>query len=244
LNNVHSGVIKEMMNTDSYINTAAWGLRISQIFSMTKSLLEDYNPQTVILAANVIDYYPPEIKLDVKEITDFIRSGSPIKYQYKYFETDYFFRRLYTNRRNFNTNEIYMSLNFDANGGVLLQKKDFEKNNERWKKSIHFEPVKQENYLYLDSMASMLSSKGIELIYVQTPIRSGMLDNNYSNNISNHVNRLNTILDKYPNTFFIDATKRRWEDSLFVDVQHFNSIGAKEFTRYFIKEYLNVKELK
>ena len=39
LNNAHSGVITDMMGTDSYLNTAAWGLRISQMYDMTKILI-------------------------------------------------------------------------------------------------------------------------------------------------------------------------------------------------------------
>ncbi len=241
LNNAHSGVIKDMMNINSYINTAAWGLRISQIYDITKSLLPDYNPGKVILTANVVDFYPPEIQLDVKNITDFVKDKSTLKYQFRFFETDYFFRRLYTNRRNFSTNKIYMSLNFDNYGAVMFQKDGFEKNDDRWKKPIHFKPIRQENYIYLDSLASLFSLKGIEFIYVQTPIRKGMLNDGYSENIIKHIDKIKAILGKYPNTFFVDGTKRVWDDSLFVDTQHFNSKGAEGFSTYFLTEYLNLK---
>ena len=241
LNNAHSGVIMDLMNTTSYLNTAAWGLRISQMYDITKSLLSDYNPKKVILTANVVDFYPPEIQLDVKDISDFIRSNSTLKYQFRFFETDYFFRRLYTNRRNFSTNKIYMSLNFDDYGAVMFQKEGFVKNDERWKKLIHFKPIRQENYIYLDSLASMFSIKGVEFIYVQTPIREGMLSDEYSENIIIHIDKIKAILGKYPNTFFVDGTKKVWDDSLFVDTQHLNSVGAEVFSNYFLTEYLNLK---
>lgn len=242
LNNVHSGVILDMMNTDSYINTAAWGLRISQIYNITKALIDNYDPHKVILTANVVDFYPPEIQLDVNQIKDFIESDFPLKYQFRYFETNYFFRRLYTNRGNFRTNKIYMSLNFDDYGAVMFQKEGFEKNDNRWKKTIHFKPIKQENYIYLDSLAALISSRGIEFIYVQTPIREGMLDDNYSTNILKHIDKVRAIIEKYPNTFFVDGTRNLWSDSLFVDVQHLNSLGAEKFTSYFLAEYLNMKK--
>lgn len=244
LNNAHSGVIMDMMKTASYINTAAWGLRISQIHDITKSLLDDFNPKTVILTANVVDFYPPEIQFDVSEISRYIRSNSSLKYQFRYFETDYFFRRLYTNRRNFRTNSIYMSLNFDAFGGVLFQKEGFKKNDERWKKKINFKPIRQENYIYLDSLTSLLSSKGIEFIYVQTPMREGMLNEAYSENIIKHVEEVSAIMKKYPNTFLIDGSERVWGDDLFVDSEHLNSVGAEKFSAYFMNEYFDLKKSK
>ncbi len=241
LNNVHSGVIMDMLNVDTYVNNAAWGLRIPQVYTFTKLLCEEYTPKKVIFTSNVVDFYKQKVLFNTEDIFDYIKGNSLLGYQLRFFQTDYFFRRLYTNWRNFNTNKTYMSLRFDDFGAILLQKEGFEKNKERWKAEIYFEPVKEDSYDYLDSLALMFYEKGVEFIYVQTPVREGMLnDKDYSKNIIKHIEKTRLILEKYPNVFFVDCTKRVWNDSLYVDTQHFNSEGAEEFSRYFLMKYFNL----
>jgi hypothetical protein len=241
LNNTHSGVIVKRLKTDSYLNTGAWGLRIPNIYSMTKSLLHEFNPKKVILTTNVVDFYPQEINIEMDEVKAYLTEGSPVKYQIRYFEANYFFRRLYTNMVNFNSRKIYMSLNFDKFGAVLLQKKGFEINEKRWVKKILFEPITPESYLYLDSLSLLLAANDVELIYVQTPVREGMINAEYSANIKKHIKKVHTILDKYPNSYVVDGTAEVWNDSLFVDSQHLNSKGAEVFSEYWLTKYLEAK---
>lgn len=134
-----------------------------------------------------------------------------------------------------------MSLAFDDFGAVLLQKKGFEINDKRWVKKILFEPIIPKSYLYLDSLASLLAANDVEFIFVQTPVRKGMLNEDYSVNIKKHIDKVHSVLDKYPNTVVIDGTVKVWADSLFVDSQHLNSTGAEVFSRYWLSRYLEAK---
>lgn len=241
LNNINSDVVTELLSTKSYLNLSSWGLRIKDDYILIKRLFEIHKPKTLIIVSIIIDFGPSGLEYNVDDIYDYIDSENEIKYQFKYLELKYFFKRLVTNRINYNTNKIYASLNFDKYGGVALEPDGFEIKKSRWNEKLSYEYIDIQNYLYLDSISSFLTEKNVELIFVQTPLREGLLDDYYTTNLEKHVNKIQPILHKYGHTF-CNANNDTWPDSLFVDYAHMNSTGTEKLSKYWIDEYFDRKD--
>ena len=159
------------------------------------------------------------------------------KYQYKYFDIQYFFKRLVTNYINFNTNDIYKSLNYDQYGAVMLNGENLEINQRRWMAKIGFDHIWPAQYDYLDSLSAYLSENNIELIFIQSPIRSGMVDKHFTKNMLDHKQKVNKILQQNNHTKLIDCTDTLWSDELFADSDHLNNKGNLKVSKYWVKKY-------
>lgn len=97
--------------------------------------------------------------------------------------------------------------------------------------------VSQTNVNYLDSIINLTNSNKIKLIIVSPPVHS-----QYQNKIPFPIlEKYDELIEKYNDSHIIfDKTGQSYPDSLLMDADHLNQIGAKRFTTELI-EY--VKEL-
>jgi len=240
-NNLNSNVVLEEFKTNSYLNLSSWGLRMNDSYLLTTQLLPTLKPNTVIMMSSPVDFYGSTIKYNSKNIKDFVDDKNLLKYHYKFFDSKYFMKRLVTNYINFNTNDIYKSLNYDRFGGVMLNGQNLVINELRWNQQVGFEYIWPAQYYYLDSITSFLSENGIELIFIQSPIRAGLVNDFFIQNIKKHKHKVDSILFKNSQNSMIDCIDTIWSDNLFVDFQHLNETGAKEITKYWTRKYFKDK---
>lgn len=236
-NNLSSKVITESFNTQSYINMASWGLRIRDTYWIIKNSIDDLKPRKVIIASSAIDFNGPTISYNIDNLHDYLEPSNLFYFQIDNFDPKYFFKRLITNSWYYKSNDIYKSLKFDDYGAVLLSDTGLEVVEKRWQQEVTFDYISPDSYLYLDSLSNLLAEKNIELIFVQSPVRTEIRTPEYSSKVGAHMEQVVNILRK-SNHVFIDCTKEPLDDSLFADSQHLNITGARVFTKYWCERYL------
>jgi len=240
LNNFDSDEIVDELSTTNYFNFACWGVKPTDNYFLLKVYLSKYNPKYIFFVSNVMDFLRPvyplnenQIKLRILYPNKFFKpfyylTHLDLKYYYKYFEL---------NKLNKFTDTINESLLFDEYGGVLLVANDIPHvSTPYWNIRLEFDQIVEENYDYLDSTLRLLTSKNINFIFIQTPLREGLIDKEYRVNINNHNNKVKTILDKY-DQLYINATEIIWPDTMFFDYGHFHKQGAKVFTNYCLNKF-------
>jgi hypothetical protein len=83
-------------------------------------------------------------------------------------------------------------------------------------------------------MSAFCKSKGIKLLFFQSPFREGI----YKHLKKEKVEALHAYQDhiagilKRDNHLFINTHKILWNDSLFIDSEHMHEKGARLFTEY------------
>jgi len=237
LNNANSDVIINGFSSNDYFNFASWGTKIADIYPFLKVYLNDFNPKVILLVSNAMDFGPKTENFQEGEVWYRIlypyKAITPI-YYLMHLDLHYYFKYYELNKLTKYYDTINSSLKFDPYGGVeLVTNYHPPLDTLNWNTKIEFDAIKEENYTYLDSTLRLLDSKKIKFIFVQSPIREGLIDKEYKVEIEKHIKRVDSIINNYNQTF-IDATQRIWPDSLFFDYAHFNTSGAKIFTQYFI----------
>ena len=130
----------------------------------------------------------------------------------------------------------------DLNGFVKLerQSKEFVKNPELSKENLdnitkaRDKDFREKKYAALKRINDLAKKNGVEVHFIKTPIFTKDV---YDENIA--------ALESYAHSIgadFIDFTKVMGEELGFddyYDASHLNSMGAKKFTYYFIKNVLN-----
>jgi len=242
LNNVNSGEIVSGFSSDRYFNFASWGIKVTDIHSLLKVYLNDYKPRCVIFVSNILDFNPSFQLLKEDQVAQ--RIANPNKYiavtdYFTHFDLPYYYKYYQLNRKYRSTDTTNASMMFDKYGGVPLRSPKIPGvNNTNWNDSLDFSQLLEENYYYLDTILKMLSTRGINFVFVMSPIREGLIDENYRVHIKEHKRKVRKILDNY-NYQFIDATERLWPDTLFFDYAHLNQQGAGIFTKYFMDKINN-----
>jgi len=240
-NNLNSDVITNSFNTESYINMSSWGMRMEDVYALLEPSIDLFNPRIVVIASSAVDFNGRNIVYNIDDISDYLNRGNMWSYQYATFNPKYFFKRMVTNYMYYNSVNTYKSLSFDEHGAVLLSDTDLQKIKSRWEQEVVFDYMVPTSYEYLDSIAGFLAEKKVELVFVQSPVRANIRTHTYVKNISQHIHRVNEILDHHDQTF-INCTQMPLDDYYFADSQHLNVAGAGEFTKYWVDEYLNEKE--
>ena len=109
-------------------------------------------------------------------------------------------------------------------------------NKERWL-NANVSRGHKRNYQYLDSIVSYCSERKIEMYFIQSPIRKGLLKNIDNAILNDHIQMTKNIIEKHQQHYF-NSTDYLWDDSLFVDGTHFNELGAKKYTKYCLGKLL------
>ena len=237
LNNVHSGRIAGFFHTDNYLNTASWGINMYENLQLLHMLYQKYEPSTVILVCDMFDFNKSEKTIRFKLVNRYINSSEisiPLIYL-KTFRTNYYLENAAYARKVRNATTEYDYLGYDQFGGVNLKAEGFNIDSLRWNgKSLKFHNPDEEQYHYFDKIAEFCKSGNIRFLVFQNIYRKEYLDklnDNQQNSFEKHANRIEDILEKY-DFKLIRTDKNEWPDSLFVDSNHLNEIGAREFTGF------------
>ena len=157
----------------------------------------------------------------------------------KHFELQYYLRNFEFYKRNKNTRKVYTSLDYDKFGAVLFDDNGFNVSKKRWNNAFPNIKIDTLSYIYLDSLCIYAGHQNIDLIFLQSPFREGLLGEINLQLVEKNTSTIDSIINSH-NMVFIDGTKRAWGDSLFTDGIHFNKVGARIFTEFCMQE-LNYK---
>lgn len=236
LNNLHSETVAERIQGGPFLNTASWGMNMGDNYSLLKAVYEVYHPKTLIIASSISEFELPAKKADYKLVQDYLTTSSfeSALYHIKCFNLRYYmdnakYKKLVTGAKN-----QYEYLVFDEYGGVNIDDTGFKIDERRWDANFEKKRMNESNYEFLDSISSFCKSKQIQLLFFQSPFREGIytkLGPEKSADLKAHVERIATILKRDEHKL-IDADLVVWNDSLFIDGEHFSAKGAKAFTSY------------
>ncbi len=231
LDNLSSDVIINNLKTDSYLNLSSWGLTPKDIFSIIKIYCSIHKPSMVMIASNYLDFQSTDKEFDHRKLTDYLKgSTSKLNDFFINFNVNYYFTYFAYHKFTTSGNNFYESLIYDKYGGISFDPSNFKIDKEIWNK-VEISNLRETSYHYLDSISFFCSQNKIRLLFFQTPIREGIYRNLNKDWLLKHVSRVKAIILKNNNTF-IDANDRFWPDSLYIDPVHFNSNGARQFTKY------------
>lgn len=245
LNNLHSETIANRISGNGFLNTSSWGMNMGDSYLLLKAICEVYHPDTLIVASSISEFEMPAKRADYDLIEKYVTAGDfrASLYHIQCFNLRYYmdnvkYKKLVTSVKN-----QYEYLVFDQYGGVNIDDTNFEIDQRRWKADFDKKRMNANNYDYVDSISSFCKSKNIKLLFFQSPFREGIytkLNDEKSNDLRAHVNRIGAILERDKHVL-IDADKVLWNDSLFIDGEHFSAKGAKTFTTYCFDELKSVK---
>lgn len=236
LNNLSSEVIKKNFNT-SYFNFSCWGLQINDIKQVLINYVPKYRPKYVLICSSIPDFTTLG---NAESIENFFGTNDYFK---SHFE-EFFYIRNYNSildiikRKNEYdkykiSNDDYTSLNFDKNGGVLLNIPSKNIETERWNEQVRF-PTNYTNVQYkeLECLCKFLKERGITLIFVQSPIKKSYAHTIKTKQLINaHFKTCKLLIKKCGGIYFnYYDTDFLLDDKLFVDQFHLSAIGATLFT--------------
>ncbi len=230
MSNINSQVITEKFQTTSYLNYSSWGLNMFDIYRILKIVSKKQTPSTLIISSNIMDFYDNDKKFEQEVLSKFLTEKSTIKYHLTNLNINYYLDNL-KQSRNYQNNENYQSLKYDQYGGIELNSNHFKIHKDRWNDSAISKDISEKKYSYLDSISHYCKGNKIKLLFFQSPFRKEIAQKINSTLLQNHIAKVKYILSKRKHDF-IDATEIPWEDSLFVDATHFNSNGAKKYTKF------------
>jgi hypothetical protein len=241
LNNLHSEEVVDQIGSPDFVNMAAWGMRMDDIFKLTSACYQVFQPKVVFLASNVDDFYVSKIEFQPEEVAGVLKGPFwPLVYA-RHLNPPYYYRRYFDNQVNKEHRNLYRSVYFDAFGGVPLETNGFETDSGRWNKITDFEGVNTQNYDYLDSLCRLVQDQQGSLVFLQSPIRSALLKKpGIAQQFSDHKNRVAAIVKRYGHEY-IDGSDVAWPDSLFVDYGHLSEEGARAFTAYCLEKWQHKK---
>lgn len=241
LNNLHSQEVTKQIGSTDFVNMAAWGMRMDDIFKLTSACFQVFQPKVVFLASNVDDFYVSKIEFQPAEVADMLKGPLlPLVYA-RHLNPPYYYRRYFDNQVNKENRNLYRSVQFDAFGGIPLEADGFEMDSSRWNKVTDFADVNPQNYDYLDSLCRLLQDQGVGLLVFQSPIRSALLkEPGIEQQFLHHKSRVAAIVKRYGHEY-IDGSDKWWPDSLFVDYGHFSEEGARAFTAYCLEKWQHKK---
>lgn len=247
LNNLNSKIITKRLKSDSYINTASWGMSIKDNFLLLKTLSDLHTPKTLIVCSNILDFQQKEKNVKYPILKHYLTSNKVYLALtiIQTFSLEYYIKNLSYAKKVRSCKNNYEFLKFDKFGGVNFDNKDFQINENRWnqhfvnKKTIDFQ------YSYLDSISTFCKNKNIKLYFFQSPIRNGLyskLNKKEIYHLQSHINKIKVILKK-DSHLFVNSNNIKWNDNLFVDGIHLNTKGSKLFTEYCFNNINNPTQL-
>lgn len=235
LNNLSSESIVDNFDSRSYINTSSWGMSTKDTYNFFKYIYPLFQPKTIFIASTVQDFQREEKIIRYSILNDFLRPDhSPILTHIITFKLNYYIRNLkYAHKVRSGITE-FEYLKFDNYGGVQLISDDSKYEDIRW--NLHFvnDTIIQYQYDYLDSISDYCKKNKAHLIFINSPIRTELyltLGQKDKATIDCHLSKISSII-KEDGNIFIDANNKYWNDSLFKDGVHLNSVGSKVFTDY------------
>lgn len=217
LNNIDGVYFEKLINKNT-INISAWEMKICDF----KDYVTYINPNSQIII-NIC-------------FTDFNKtilqkySNFPFGNKYLFFNKIINFRGFIAQRQQIVeyssplSNTTYNYLNFDKTGSVVYAKDNFNVSSDRWEDTRKIPSDKE-----LDDFVSQLAMfKGYKIYLFFSPERSKYKSIGKKNAIAKLEN---LIKNRYSNVSFYNNYCQDFNDSLFVDCYHFNSLGALRYTQ-------------
>jgi len=233
LNNIYSPSVTEYFNSNSFLNLSSWGLNIKDIYFLLKAYSKKSRPSTLVIVSNLGDFNDVEKKVDYDLLDDLLDGKNIETAHLVHFKPKYYFTNIRFSKKAKSANNIYQSLRYDQYGSVPLFSDGFQVDSARWYKRDYFR-IDSTQYVYLDSISRYCNSSDIKLLFFQSPFRQGLyntLDTAQLQTLRWHDEELSKMLGARKQ-HFITSNNQYWNDSLFVDGIHLNSVGAKMFTDY------------
>jgi hypothetical protein len=244
-NNMDSETIVKQFNTESYLNTASWGVCMKDIFLLFKSYSQFHKPKVCIMSSNLIDFEDKKIAIDNEQLYNFISSDKSENcfFYFKKINVSYYANYSITLKEYKHNKTIYEYLGYDKYGAVLLDSANFQITKERWNQPTFTAP-QEPQYAYLDSLSTFCKNNDIKFYFFESPFRAGLYESEHldTHTIQKHVNRVRALLEAR-GQFFVDSNIKIWKDSLFLDAIHFHKRGAQMYTQYCF-DNLNTRDTK
>jgi hypothetical protein len=236
LNNLHSETTAKRVQPNNFLNVSSWGMNMQDNYLLFKELYEVYHPTTLILTSSIIEFEKADKQIDYSLLKKYLTSTD---LQAHFYHLKCFNLRYYMDNAKYKKHVMedvhgYEYLVFDSNGGIMIDSTDFKIDANRWVKSFDSTALDSTSYFYLDSISTFCKNKNIKLLFFQSPFREGVytsLSPEKSYLLKAHMDRIVAILGKGQNRL-IDANKKLWSNSYFLDGSHLNAVGAKAFTEY------------
>ena len=92
-------------------------------------------------------------------------------------------------------------------------------------------------YNALERIDSCALINDIKVILVATPFRTSFLDEELIRSLGNWNLYLDSVVSTYRNIKVLHFQEALWHDSLYVDRNHMNEIGARQLTNKILLEY-------
>ncbi len=234
LNNLSSPEVIAHFGDTGYVNMGAWGMDLEQCNSMARVLVPILKPHTVMVMGNLSDAVPDVQRhsLDTARVSAYLVGWSTPEAYLRSLRPAYYLREMERNRIRMLDQGNYEFMNVDGHGWAPLMIPADRIDRGRWERR----PPKAErlNKTECDKLADLggyLQRQGVRLVYIQSPYRAGVLTTDVDSVVRGHVRHLRTLLEPLGHAV-LDATDRRWADSLFVDYSHLNKRGARLVTAH------------
>lgn len=233
LNNLNSGVVVDHFKDSSYLNTGAWGARISQTNAIASLLIDELKPRTVILVSNMDDWIKGEdYVVDTALFRRYLTRWSPIEGYLQTMKPSFYLREMERNKERAKDPGHFDHLLLDDWGGAPLNVPADRITEDRNRRAIPTrDNVNEEQYKALEDLSAMIAAKGCRLIFIQSPYRDGLQTPELRSIVAAHETRIRPIIEAHGHTY-ISTTDRSWPDEMYLDPSHFRAEAAEEFTRY------------
>ncbi len=239
LNNIHSSTIQNYFG-HKYVNISSWGQNMEEDFELIKIFTKYYNPKIILISSGYMDFNNNSKAIKYNLVENYLFGNEMLAYK------ELNLRYLWKESRSFSNKKKdiynYTSLKYDDYGGINLKKNNFIIKKNRWVgNNVNEFNLDKLQYRYLDSISLLCETKGINLVFIQSPYRVGYysrLDDKSLDILTNHEIKVDSVLKK-SHQLFIKAENGIWKDNLFLDYSHFNNEGAKKYTEYFIERIIN-----
>lgn len=243
LNNLNSESIVHTLQTEAYLNTASWGMSMDENYKMLQIFDEIYKPEILIISSNIMDFGSRGKNIKYNQITDYLKSENTFKFHLINLRIQYYLDNFKYAKKVRNDINEHGYLGFDKYGAVDNKGENFKIKAKLWNHDILNQVIDSVQYKYLDSIAVFCKNRGTKLWFFNAPIREQMMlnyDDEKLTKYENHRTEVNRILTK-SNQVFIDANNILWNDSLFIDSNHFNRKGAKLYTEYCLEQLKSIE---
>ena len=237
LANFHSETLTKNLGTDAHLNFSSQGLTLEHFVPLLKIQTEIHRPHTVIFATNMYEFTNRNILFSYGLIEDYLESNSnPYLFYIKRFNLRYFmdhFPRIQSIR---SRADVRFELLYDRHGTINIESTGTPE--QRYWNRTFLDSEHRYRYEHLIELAAFTTENNIELIIVQTPIRSELFENLNSeerNRRNSHIEKINNVAASHGFTF-IDSNSKIWEDRLFANGTHLNIYGAKKFNQFIFDE--------
>lgn len=244
LDNVNSDIIVSSIRGQSYLNFAAWAVKMTDLNYLLKYYIPKYKPKCILIASALFDF---ESNLDsivypkYYEFSMFLSNQFDAYFYFKNRQIDAIIERNYNLHLYRTLLDNYDNLSFDEYGGVQLNVPKENIDPYRWNKKL--KKLNEEQFEALQNFIEYISAEKVKLVFIQSPVKKGYYDIlSDKNELYNVFSRIKNIVTSKNNIYLNLYDENKYIDSSFCDANHMNSGASKYFTQEII-EKINLDSL-